>query len=206
VSKYLIKFTNKIVVASHNQGKVREINALLKKKGIQTVSLKKFNINEPRETGSTFIENSVLKSRNTSIKTNLPAIADDSGLCIPVIDNQPGIYSARWAGRKKNFSLAINKIEEKMKTVCEMTKKDRKAFFVCALSLYFPDHTHKVFEGKVYGHLQFPPKGYNGFGYDPIFVPNGYVKTFGEMEYNFKERISHRAVAFKKLNKYLKKI
>ena len=200
------KFPNKIIIASHNLGKVREINALLKKQGIKTVSLKRFNVNEPRETGSTFIQNSVLKSKNTSKKTNLTAIADDSGICIPLINNEPGIYSARWAGRKKDFSVAMNKIEKKMKTICSMTKKDRRAFFVCALSLYFPDNTYKVFEGKVYGHLQFPPRGNNGFGYDPIFVPNGYKKTFGEMKYSFKERISHRAIAFQKLNSYLKKI
>ena len=107
------KFPKKIVVASHNLGKVREINALLKKQGIETISLKRFNINEPRETGLTFIENSVLKSKNTSKKTNLIAIADDSGLCIPLINNEPGIYSARWAGRKKDFSIAMNKIEKK---------------------------------------------------------------------------------------------
>ena len=200
------KFPNKIVVASHNLGKVREINTLLKKQGIKTISLKRFKINEPSETGLTFIENSILKSKNTSKKTNLIAIADDSGLCIPLINNEPGIYSARWAGRKKDFSVAMNKIEKKMKTICNMTKKDRRAFFVCALSLYFPDNTYKVFEGKVYGHLQFPPRGNNGFGYDPIFVPNGYKKTFGEMKYSFKERISHRAIAFQKLNSYLKKI
>ena len=197
---------NKIVVASHNEGKVREINTHLKKQHIKTISLKKFNINEPRETGLTFKENSILKSRNTSIKTNLPAIADDSGLCVPVIDNAPGIYSARWAGKRKDFSLAMNTIDKKMRAVCEMRKKDRMAFFVCALSLYFPDRTYKVFEGKVYGHVQFPPRGSNGFGYDPIFVPNGFAKTFGEMKYSFKERISHRAKAFQKLNKYLKKV
>ena len=202
----MINHIHKVVVASHNAGKVREINALLKKQSIKTISLKKFNINEPRETGLTFKENSILKSRNASIKTNLPAIADDSGLCVPVIDNKPGIYSARWAGKRKDFSLAMNKIEKKMRTVCDMGKKDRRAFFVCALSLYFPDHTYKVFEGKIYGHLQFPPQGNNGFGYDPIFIPNGFVKTFGEMQYSFKERISHRAKAFQKLNRYLKKI
>jgi len=197
---------NKIVVASHNIGKVREINALLEKQRIKTISLKKFNINEPRETGLTFKANSILKSKYASIKTNLPAIADDSGLCVPVIDNAPGIYSARWAGKRKDFSLAMNKIERKMRKVCDMQKKDRRAFFVCALSLYFPDHTCKVFEGKIYGHLQFPPRGNNGFGYDPIFVPSGFVKTFGEMQYSFKERISHRAKAFQQLNRYLRKI
>ncbi len=114
---------NKIVVASHNAGKVREINVLLKKQRIKTISLKKFNINEPRETGLTFKENSILKSRNASIKTNLPAIADDSGLCVPVINNAPGIYSARWAGKRKDFNLAMNKIEKEMRTVCDMGKK-----------------------------------------------------------------------------------
>ena len=117
---------NKIVVASHNAGKVREINALLKKQSIQTISLKNFN--EPMETGLTFIENSILKSRNASIKTNFPAIADDSGLCVPILDNEPGIYSARWAGRKKDFNLAMNKIERKMRKVCDMKKKIGKHF------------------------------------------------------------------------------
>jgi len=202
----LSNYIHKIVVASHNTGKVREINALLKKQGIKTIPLKKFNIHEPRETGLTFKENSILKSRNASIKTKLPAIADDSGLCVPVIGNAPGIYSARWAGKAKDFNLAMHKIENKMRTACDMRKKDRRAFFVCALSLYFPDHTYKVFEGRIYGHLQFPPLGNNGFGYDPIFVPNGFVKTFGEMQYSFKEKISHRSKAFQKLNRYLKKI
>ncbi len=197
---------SKIVIASHNAGKVLEINALLRKQGIKTISLKKFDINEPRETGLTFKENSILKSRNASIKSKLPAIADDSGLCVPIIDNKPGIYSARWAGKSKDFNLGIKKIENKMRKVCSMKKRDRRAFFVCALSLYFPDHTCLVFEGKIYGHVQFPKKGKNGFGYDPIFVPNGFVKTFGEMQYNFKERISHRAKAFQKLKRYLKKI
>jgi len=200
----LSNLIKKIVVASHNADKVREINTLLKKQRIKTISLKKFNINEPRETGLTFIENSIIKSRNTSIKTKLPALADDSGLCIPIIDNEPGIYSARWAGKTKDFNLAMIKIEKKMRKMCAMKKKDRKAFFICALSLYFPDHTYKVFEGKISGHIHFPPKGYNGFGYDPIFVPDGFTKTFGEMKYSFKEKISHRAKAFKKLVKYLK--
>jgi XTP/dITP diphosphohydrolase len=200
------QIVKKIVIASHNAGKVREIDDLFKRTNVQTISLKTFNINEPRETGSTFIENSILKSRNASIKTNFPAIADDSGLCVSIINNEPGIYSARWAGRTKDYKLAMNKIEKKIQTISDMKKKDRKAFFVCALSLYFPDHTYKVFEGKIHGHLQFPPKGANGFGYDPIFVPVGFSKTFGEMKYNFKEKISHRAKAFQKLMQYLKKI
>ena len=197
------KKIKKIVIGSYNEGKIHEIKSMLKRTNIKIYSTKKFNINEPRETGLTFAENSIIKSKNASIKSNLPAIADDSGLCIPVLNNYPGIYSARWAGQKKDFYSAMSKIENQMNDICLMRKIDRKAYFCCALSLYFPDNTYKIFEGRVYGHIQFPPKGNNGFGYDPIFVPNGYKKTFGEMNHNFKKKISHRAKAFKKIKIYL---
>ena len=199
------KIIKEIVIASHNEGKVKEIRSLLKPMGFKIYSAKKFNINEPAENGETFSENSIIKSKNTSLKSGLPAIADDSGLCILSLDNQPGIFSARWAGKTKNFCIAMNKIEKKMFKNKLLNKKSRKAFFCCALSIYFPNNNYKVFEGKKYGHVQFPPLGKNGFGYDPIFVPNGYKKTFGEMQFSYKERISHRAIAFKKLSKYLKK-
>ena len=136
----------------------------------------------------------------------MPAIADDSGLCILSLNNEPGIYSARWAGKEKDFNIAIEKIEKKMEKNNYFNKSSRKAFFCCALSIYFPNNVSRVFEGKIYGHVQFPPKGENGFGYDPIFVPKGYKKTFGEMNFNYKERISHRAIAFKKLSNFLYKI
>ena len=202
----MIKNLKEIVIASHNEGKVREIRSLLKPMGFIVYSAKKFCINEPIENGKTFKENSLIKSKNASEKSGIPAIADDSGLCILSLRNQPGIYSARWAGKDKNFNTAIRKIEKKIYKNNLMNKNSRKAFFCCALSIYFPDNNYRVFEGKKYGHVQFPPLGKNGFGYDPIFVPIGYKKTFGEMNFNYKERISHRAIAFKKLSNFLYKI
>ena len=195
-----------IVIASHNDGKVEEIRGLLKKYKFRIYSLKKFSNIEPRENGKTFIENSVIKAVSALKITGLPSISDDSGLCIPALNNDPGIYSARWAGKGKNFDLAAKKIEKKLFEKYRNKQKIFKAFFCCALSIALPDGTIKSFEGKVFGTLQFPPKGENGFGYDPIFIPKGYKKTFGEMKYSFKERISHRQKAFKKLQNFISKI
>ena len=201
----MIKNIKEIVIASHNEGKVREIRSLLKPMGFKIYSAKKFCINEPIENGKTFRENSLIKSKNAAKKSGIPAIADDSGLCILSLGNQPGIYSARWAGKDKNFNIAIRKIHQKILKNNYVNKSSRKAFFCCALSIYFPDNNYRVFEGKKYGHVQFPPLGKNGFGYDPIFVPIGYKKTFGEMNFNYKERISHRSIAFKKMKTYLER-
>ena len=195
-----------IVIASHNDGKVEEIRGLLKKYKFKIFSLKKFSHIEPKENGKTFIENSVIKAVSALKITGLPSISDDSGLCIPALNNDPGIYSARWAGKGKNFDLAAKKIEKKLFEKYRNKQKLFKAFFCCALSIALPDGTIKSFEGKVFGTLQFPPKGVNGFGYDPIFIPKGYKKTFGEMKYSFKERISHRQKAFKKLQNFISKI
>ena len=195
-----------IVIASHNDGKVEEIRGLLKKYKFKIFSLKKFSHIEPKENGKTFIENSVIKAVNALKITGLPSISDDSGLCIPALNNDPGIYSARWAGKGKNFDLAAKKIEKKLFEKYRNKQKLFKAFFCCALSIALPDGTIKSFEGKVFGTLQFPPKGKNGFGYDPIFIPKGYKKTFGEMKYSFKERISHRQKAFKKLHNFIAKL
>ena len=195
-----------IVIASHNDGKVDEIRGLLKKYKFRIYSLKKFSHIEPKENGKTFIENSVIKAVSALKITGLPSISDDSGLCIPALNNDPGIYSARWAGKGKNFDLAAKKIEKKLFEKYRNKQKLFKAFFCCALSIALPDGTIKSFEGKVFGTLQFPPKGENGFGYDPIFIPKGYKKTFGEMKYSFKERISHRQKAFKKLQNFISKI
>ena len=195
-----------IVIASHNDGKVEEIRCLLKKYKFKIFSLKKFSHIEPKENGKTFIENSVIKAVSALKITGLPSISDDSGLCIPALNNDPGIYSARWAGKGKNFDLATKKIEKKLFEKYRNKQKLFKAFFCCALSIALPDGTIKSFEGKVFGKLQFPPKGENGFGYDPIFIPKGYKKTFGEMKYSFKERISHRQKAFKKLQNFISKI
>jgi len=195
-----------IVIASHNDGKVEEIRGLLKKYKFKIFSLKKFSHIEPKENGKTFIENSVIKAVSALKITGLPSISDDSGLCIPALNNDPGIYSARWAGKGKNFDLAAKKIEKKLFEKYRNKQKIFKAFFCCALSIALPDGTIKSFEGKVFGTLQFPPKGENGFGYDPIFIPKGYKKTFGEMKYLFKERISHRQKAFKKLQNFIAKL
>jgi XTP/dITP diphosphohydrolase len=195
-----------IVIASHNDGKVEEIRGLLKKYKFKIFSLKKFSHIEPKENGKTFIENSVIKAVSALKITGLPSISDDSGLCIPALNNDPGIYSARWAGKGKNFDLASKKIEKKLFEKYRNKQKLFKAFFCCALTIALPDGTIKSFEGKVFGTLQFPPKGENGFGYDPIFIPKGYKKTFGEMKYSFKERISHRQKAFKKLQNFISKI
>ena len=195
-----------IVIASHNDGKVEEIRGLLKKYKFKIFSLKKFSHIEPKENGKTFIENSVIKAVSALKITGLPSISDDSGLCIPALNNDPGIYSARWAGKGKNFDLASKKIEKKLFEKYRNKQKLFKAFFCCALTIALPDGTIKSFEGKVFGTLQFPPKGKNGFGYDPIFIPKGYKKTFGEMKYSFKERISHRQKAFKKLDNFIAKL
>ena len=195
-----------IVIASHNDGKVEEIRGLLKKYKFKIFSLKKFSHIEPKENGKTFIENSVIKAVSALKITGLPSISDDSGLCIPALNNDPGIYSARWAGKGKNFDLAAKKIEKKLFEKYRNKQKLFKAFFCCALTISLPNGTIKSFEGKVFGTLQFPPKGDNGFGYDPIFIPKGYKKTFGEMKYLFKERISHRQKAFKKLQNFIAKL
>ena len=192
-----------IVIASHNDGKVEEIKGLLKKYKFRIYSLKKFSNIEPRENGKTFIENSIIKAVSALKITGLPSISDDSGLCIPALNNDPGIYSARWAGKGKNFDLAAKKIEKKLFEKYGNKQKLFKAFFCCALTIALPDGTIKSFEGKVFGTLQFPPKGDNGFGYDPIFVPKNKKETFGEMKSSEKYKIDHRFEAFKKIKKFL---
>jgi XTP/dITP diphosphohydrolase len=196
----------KVIVASHNSGKVREIKSLLKPYSFTIQSASDLKIREPKETGKNFIENAILKAKFVSKKSGCIALADDSGLCINLLDGEPGIYSARWAGKNKDFKLAIKKIEKKLMKLDPHSNIKYRSHFCCALALSFPNGQTISFQGKVYGQLQFPAKGLNGFGYDPIFVPNGYKKTFGEMNYSYKERISHRQKAFKKLKKYLLKI
>lgn len=192
-----------IVIASHNDGKVDEIRGLLKKYKFKIFSLKKFSHIEPKENGKTFIENSVIKAVSALKITGLPSISDDSGLCIPALNNDPGIYSARWAGKGKNFDLAAKKIEKKLFEKYRNKQKLFKAFFCCALTIAVPDGTIKSFEGKVFGTLQFPPKGENGFGYDPIFIPKNKKETFGEMKSSEKYKMDHRFDAFKKIKKFL---
>jgi XTP/dITP diphosphohydrolase len=184
----------RLVIASHNPGKVREIAELLGPFGAEVVSASELGLPEPEETGDSFVANAELKARAAATASNLPSLADDSGLVVPALDGAPGIYSARWAGPGKDFAVAMARVERAL-----AGKEDRRAHFVCALSLAWPDGGVATFEGKVFGTLVFPPRGLHGFGYDPIFQPDGHAITFGEMDPAAKGAISHRADAFRLL-------
>jgi len=187
---------NKLVIASHNEGKIREIRDLLKPLKIDVLSAKDFKMIEPDENGVSFEENALIKSSFVSKQSGLPSLSDDSGICFPDLNNSPGIYSARWAGKNKNFSLAMLKVYNGLK---KLKKPTNKCFFICSLSLAWPDGYNVTVSGKVEGVFTWPPRGKRGFGYDPIFKPLGHNITFAEMEPDFKHDISHRSFAFKKL-------
>ena len=188
-----------LVIASHNQGKVSEINELFETYEINLIPVSNFKLKEPVENGISFRENALIKARAASKQTGYIAIGDDSGLCINALNGNPGIFSARWAGPKKDFELAINRVKTALKG-----KTDNAAQFICGLALVWPDGHEDYFEGNVEGIIKFPPKGKNGFGYDPIFYPNGYNKTFSEFSLIEKNKITHRTKAFLKLaSKYL---
>ena len=185
-----------LVVASHNAGKVREIRALLQPFGLTVKSAAELNLAEPGETGETFTENAVLKARAAASASGVPALADDSGLAVEALSGAPGIRSARWAGPNKDFAAAMLRVERELRA----THTDNmNAKFVCVLALADPGGDVEVFEGDICGHLEFPPRGDKGFGYDPIFVANRMTKTFGQLEPKHKHAISHRARAFQKL-------
>jgi XTP/dITP diphosphohydrolase len=189
---------SRLVIATHNKGKVAEIGALLKPFAWNCVSAGELGLPEPEETGGTFAENAILKAEAAANASGLPALADDSGLCVNALNGAPGIYSARWAGPEKDFNLAMRKVEEKLGDA-----ENRGAYFVCVLALAVPGQKTEIFEGRVYGALTFPPRGGNGFGYDPVFIPDGGKETFGEMEPNAKHAISHRARAFALFTAYM---
>ncbi|NBX03736.1 MAG: RdgB/HAM1 family non-canonical purine NTP pyrophosphatase [Alphaproteobacteria bacterium] len=193
----------KLVIASHNAGKVREIGALLSPFAIQAVSAGELGISEPEETGTTFVENAELKARHSMEASNLPALADDSGLVIPALGGDPGVYSARWAGAGKDFSVAFSRIEREL--AAKNISGKVAAYFACVLSLCLPDGKIHSFEGRVDGTITFPPSGGAGFGYDPIFTPDGYDVTFAGMDANIKNSISHRAHAFEQFVSFLEK-
>ncbi len=191
------KFEDKVLlVASHNEGKVSEIRALLSPFGLELRSASELFLQEPEETGSSFQANAELKARAASDASGLPALADDSGLCVEVLNGQPGIYSARWAGPQKNFDFAMEKV--RLGLVEEGTLNTR-AWFIAGLALAWPDGHMEYFEGRVDGDLVWPPRGLKGFGYDPMFKPDGHEMTFGEMDPAKKHGMSHRADAFRKL-------
>lgn len=195
---------SKLVVASHNAGKVREFGDLLRPFQLDVVSAGDLELPEPEETGSTFVENSLLKSTACARASGLLSLADDSGLAVEALGGEPGIYSARWAGESKDFNVAMEKVEEALQARGATKAKDRRAAFICVLSLVWPDGREEIFEGKVEGTLVWPPRGSNGFGYDPIFQADGYDITFGEMDPENKHAISHRADAFNKMLKHFK--
>jgi XTP/dITP diphosphohydrolase len=182
-----------LVIASHNPGKVAEIEALLAPYGIGAIGASALGLPEPEETGATFEENAALKAHAAAEASGLPALADDSGLVVPALGGAPGIYSARWAGPAKDFRIAMERVQR------ELGDGDRAAHFVAVLAIAWPDGETALFRGEVEGRLTWPPRGERGFGYDPIFVPDGYDRTFGEIDPDLKHRISHRARAFAKL-------
>lgn len=184
----------RLVIASHNKGKVREIGDLLAPFGVEAVSAADLDLPEPEETGSTFIANAELKARAAAKAASLPALADDSGLEVAALGGRPGIHSARWAGPGKDFAAAMKKIENEI-----AGNPDRRANFACALALCWPDGHCETFLGRVDGRLVWPPRGEKGFGYDPMFVADGMTRTFAEIEPDAKHAISHRAAAFRKL-------
>lgn len=186
----------RFVIASHNEGKVKEMAELLAPLGIETVSAAELNLPKPEETGGNFADNARLKAVAAAKASGLPALSDDSGLEVAALGGEPGIHSARWGGEARDFNLAMERVKRELEAV---GANDAKANFTCVLALAAPDGQVQMFEGKVFGRLVWPPRGTRGFGYDPMFVPDGYEETFGEMEPRLKHAISHRARAFEKL-------
>ncbi len=190
----------KLVVASHNDGKVAEIKTLLEPLHIEVLSAKELRLGDVEETGKTFEENAKLKANALSLMCGLPCLADDSGLCVDALDGRPGVYSARYAPNR-DFKTGMEML---LKEMSESKSKDRKAHFCCCLALACPNEKVKIFEGKVEGKIAEEPKGEKGFGYDPIFIPEGYEQTFAELGDDVKNQISHRRLALEKLIKEIK--
>jgi len=196
------KKISKILIGTNNRGKLREITNLLPK-NVKIFSTKDFNLKSPNETGKTFKSNALIKAKYFSRKTNLICLSDDSGLEIDVLKKKPGIYSARWGGKKSDFNKAMQRVYK------ELDKKDKEwrtkkvsARFICALVIYWPNKKKIYSLGKVSGKISKTKKGKNGFGYDPIFIPNGHKRTFAEMSKRYKYKIDHRAKAFKKIKRF----
>lgn len=195
----------RLVIATHNPGKLSEMQDLLAPYGVDAVSAGDLGLPEPDETGATFVANAVIKAEAAATRAGLPALADDSGLCVDALDGAPGIYSARWAGASKDFAGAMERIARLLDEK-GVAREDRRAHFVSALALVWPDGAREIVEGKVFGQLV-QPRGTLGFGYDPIFVPDGHARSFGEMSAEEKhgipadgsEALSHRARAFQML-------
>ena len=192
---------DKILIGTSNTGKYKEICGLLPEK-IKKYSLKEFNLFSPEENGESFEENSLIKASYFSKKTNMICLSDDSGLEIDLLNGAPGIYSSRWSGKKNNFDLAIKKIYSEMRNVKKEWQTFNTAQFTCCLTLYWPDNKSYTSRGVIKGKISSSKKGINGFGYDPIFIPNGYNQTFGEMEFTLKASIDHRYKAFLQIKNF----
>jgi XTP/dITP diphosphohydrolase len=190
------RLSGRLVVASHNAGKVREIAALLAPLGVEAVSAASLRLPEPEETETTFAGNAALKARAAAEASGLPALSDDSGLEVFALNRDPGVYSARWAGPSKDFRAAMERV---WRELTEKGATDLSARFVCALALAEPNGETEVFEGEARGKIVWPPRGEKGFGYDPIFVADGQTRTFGEMTHDEKLPLTHRARSFEKL-------
>ena len=190
-----------IIIGTNNEGKYKEICDLLPK-NVKKHSPKEYGILTPEETGKSFNENSFIKASYFSKKTNLICLSDDSGLEIDLLEGEPGIYSSRWSGEKNNFNLAIKKIFEKMRNVKKDWKNDNVARFICCMTLFWPDGKSYSSEGIVKGKISALKKGKNGFGYDPIFIPEGHNQTFGEMESKLKMSMDHRFMAYRKIKNF----
>jgi XTP/dITP diphosphohydrolase len=185
----------RLVVASHNPGKVAEIGDLIAPFGLEAVAASTLGLAEPEETETTFIGNALIKAHAAAQAAGIPALSDDSGLCVDALNGEPGVYSARWAGPRKDFRDAMQLVHDRLR---ESGAKDRTAHFVCALAIAWPDGHAETFEGRITGSLIWPPRGTLGFGYDPMFVPEDHAITFGEMRPSQKHAMSHRARAFAK--------
>lgn len=202
------KLIGKVVIATHNAGKLREMRDLLAPYGIEALSAGELNLPEPDETGTTFAENANIKAQAAAASANMPALADDSGICVHALDCAPGLFSARWGGASKDFSAAMNRINQEL-DARNVELKSRTAHFVSALVIAWPDGHFELFEGRVQGDLVFPPRGNSGFGYDAMFQPGGETRTFGEMSAQEKHGLpphgtglSHRAKAFMELARH----
>jgi len=185
---------NRIVIATHNAGKLREFSGLLRPFAKEIVSAGQLKLPEPEETGTTFAENAIIKAKAAALASNSLALADDSGLCVTALGGKPGILSARWAEPKNNFGGAMQRIERELGD-----SEDRSAYFICVLALCRPDGSCETIEGRIDGTIAKSPRGTNGHGYDPVFIPNGYGITFAEMDDEEKNRISHRGLATRAL-------
>ena len=199
--------TGKVVIATHNAGKLREMRELLAPFGVEAVSAGELDLPVPDETGHMFAENAAIKARAAARATGLPAISDDSGLCVDALDGAPGLFTADWAGPSKDFPAAMARVERELQKRDGETDGNRRAHFVSALIVAWPDGHEELFEGRVFGNVVWPPRGDKGFGYDPIFQPDGFERTFGELNSDEKhgidwskhEALSHRARAFLRL-------